>query len=480
MRLRPGGLTLCGSILVFGLALADALPGTGATHAARAGPASHPGSGPANSPGSGGSRADSVPYGRLEGIYALQDGRHLVITDLVDQMPGGAHQLMALEPGEGWVRTLYLEERGGLAFEAGGGFFQREPVVGHVTFAPGESAESDAVVWIDAGGREVRGVRAPVREREIRFRSGDAMLAGSLILPPDTVPGPHPALVFLHGSGPLTRRSPRQVGYQMAAHGVAAVVFDKRGTGGSEGSFRLNDIQGQARDAIAALDYARSLADLDPDRIGLYAASEGGFAAPHVVAERPDLAALICRVCSILPWAEAVPHYTRARLEGAGVPPAEIEEALAFVEAQVHFALHREGFAELERRYAEGRGSAWQQALGFQAPAPNPPDAPGWDAFREFLSPDPSDMYRSIDAPVLVVLGAADPRVPGEIHGARARELLSAGASSRWDVWVVPGANHGLMEVRTGPEGKDLAPDRYADGVHSRLVEWARSALHRP
>src|SRR5687767_2374358 len=45
----------------------------------------------------------------------------------------------------------------------------------------------------------VEGVESRGREEEVRFRNGEVELAGTLLLPDG--PGPHPAVVFLHGSG---------------------------------------------------------------------------------------------------------------------------------------------------------------------------------------------------------------------------------------------------------------------------------------
>src|SRR5262249_57516111 len=43
----------------------------------------------------------------------------------------------------------------------------------------------------------------PYKEEPVTFSNGDVRLAGMLLLPAG--PGPHPALVFVHGSGQGTR-----------------------------------------------------------------------------------------------------------------------------------------------------------------------------------------------------------------------------------------------------------------------------------
>ncbi|MER7036077.1 alpha/beta hydrolase family protein, partial [Streptomyces albidoflavus] len=71
-----------------------------------------------------------------------------------------------------------------------------------------------------------------------------ASLAGSLTLP--TGPGPHPAVLLLHGSGPLDRdgNAPklpvnlaRPVAEALAARGIATLRYDRRGAGATPGDW---------------------------------------------------------------------------------------------------------------------------------------------------------------------------------------------------------------------------------------------------
>jgi len=94
------------------------------------------------------------------------------------------------------------------------------------------------------------------QERAITFSNGDVTLAGSLLLPAtgDSLP----AVVFLHGSGSEGRWASRYLGTQLATHGIAALIFDKRGVGGSTGDWRRATLDDLAGDGVAAV--ARLLA----------------------------------------------------------------------------------------------------------------------------------------------------------------------------------------------------------------------------
>lgn len=126
------------------------------------------------------------------------------------------------------------------------------------------------------------------RRVEVRFRSGCEVLAGTLYLPPG--PGPHPAMVFVHGSG----RTPRLgigggwITTPLIEAGVAVLSYDKRGVGESEGRCcpgRDGDFDLLAADVEAAIDVLRAREDIDAAGIGLLGVSQAGWVIP-IVAER--------------------------------------------------------------------------------------------------------------------------------------------------------------------------------------------------
>ncbi|NBC16788.1 MAG: hypothetical protein GVY18_05645, partial [Bacteroidetes bacterium] len=77
--------------------------------------------------------------------------------------------------------------------------------------------------------RNLRPVTPPVRTEAVQFNHGDVTLSGTLVLP--DAPGPHPAVVFVHGRGRSRGnwRLPRAK--LLAERGIAALVYDKRGVG---------------------------------------------------------------------------------------------------------------------------------------------------------------------------------------------------------------------------------------------------------
>lgn len=130
-------------------------------------------------------------------------------------------------------------------------------------------------------------------EVEVRFTCVGAVQAGTLYLPKSD--GPHPAVVWVHGSGPMTRLTFGSTGIvaTLVQAGVAVLSYDKRGAGESEGHCCPGD-EGHfnllAADAAGAIKTLASRPDIDPSRIGLIGASQAGWIVPVAAAVTDHLA----------------------------------------------------------------------------------------------------------------------------------------------------------------------------------------------
>src|SRR5258708_24595284 len=91
------------------------------------------------------------------------------------------------------------------------------------------------------------------KQEEVSFRNGDVTLSGTLLLPLTEVP--HPAVVFLHGSGSEGRYAARFLAEYFTPHGIAALIYDKRGVGTSTGDWKRSDFNDLAGDSIAGIHF---------------------------------------------------------------------------------------------------------------------------------------------------------------------------------------------------------------------------------
>ncbi|HKE00623.1 MAG TPA: hypothetical protein VKE69_06405, partial [Planctomycetota bacterium] len=106
----------------------------------------------------------------------------------------------------------------------------------------------------------------PYSELAIRFSSGPLALSGTLLEP--SAPGPHPAIVFFHGSHSPRREDLWPYAEMFARAGFAGFVYDKRNVADEPNGPRRYSMEEIAADAMAAIDAIRSRPEIDAARIG--------------------------------------------------------------------------------------------------------------------------------------------------------------------------------------------------------------------
>src|SRR6266849_3156969 len=126
-------------------------------------------------------------------------------------------------------------------------------------------------------------------EQEITFGSPPLRLTGTLIRP--HARGNVPGIVLLHGSGPGPRSALRPMAERFVADGFAALVFDKRGSGGSAGSWTDASLDDLADDALVAVAFLKSQPGIDAHHVGMWGISQVGWVIPHVLSRQADTAA---------------------------------------------------------------------------------------------------------------------------------------------------------------------------------------------
>ena len=112
--------------------------------------------------------------------------------------------------------------------------------------------------------------------RDVEFNAEGTLLRGWHYLP-DGVTGPAPTIVMAHGFSAVKEMYLDAYAEVFAAAGLGALVFDNRNFGASEGEPRQEiDPWAQVRDYRHAITYARTLPEVDRDRIGVWGSSYSG------------------------------------------------------------------------------------------------------------------------------------------------------------------------------------------------------------
>lgn len=138
-----------------------------------------------------------------------------------------------------------------------------------------------------------------MREQDIRFRSGEIELAGTITLP--DLGGPFPGVLLITGSGQVDRNENGKkykinaffdISGYLAEKGIASLRYDKRGVGQSDGDYWATGFYDRVQDASAALQYLKQQQNLQSESIFVLGHSEGSFIAIRLAGSGADVAGI--------------------------------------------------------------------------------------------------------------------------------------------------------------------------------------------
>ena len=319
-----------------------------------------------------------------------------------------------------------------------------------------------------------------VQEQDFDFANGDTRLAGTLLLP-GTV-GPHPAVVFIHGSGRAVRDDFRAFAETFVNQGFAGLIYDKRGCGDSDGDWlKLADSEHSfstlAEDVVAGLRQLQSLHEIDPNKIGFWGISQGGWLGPLAASKTPEAAFVVSVSGPGVGGHEQMDFYVQNRLASDGCTREEIDHALD--ERKRTWDLVREiaatgrGWTELKDIIHQASQTKW----AYLVPAFLINDIDNLESnlrpFIEILERDPDFQYDPIPAleqtrcPVLAIWGEADIVVPVKKSMTVYQEALGRAGNDEVTFRLFPDADH-VLRVSEGS---------YAPGYLDTMTDWLRARV---
>lgn len=391
------------------------------------------------------------------GAYRLADGAIVDIAPVSDphglrwRLPDGRTGRLAQAGDGAWTSTLGWTDRAdGVSVSFG------ECGAGSITY----------------DGRE--GERLVFDVADTAFEGAGVTLAGRLVLPPGD--GPVPIVVEVHGSEHYSARVFNTRQRMFPARGIGVFVYDKRGTGGSQGRY-TQDFEVLSDDAVAALREARRLAGARAGRVGFGGGSQAGWVAPLAASKAEVDFVAIGYGLADSPLAEDRDEVMR-ELRAAGHGPEVLARAREVTDAtgEVMASGFKHGFEQLDAVREKYEGEPWWQDLGgeFTGELVQYPEValrlvgPMRDQGTSWRY-DTMPTLRGLQAPLLWVLAGADSEAPPE----ETRRRLLALADEGRPITVVefPGTDHGIVEFETAADGTRIET-READGYFRLLVDW--------
>lgn len=326
--------------------------------------------------------------------------------------------------GVGLAITLVVSAVGAVA----GPIWKPRPVDASVT-----SETPSTLIGSDA-------VTTPVGTHEViselhALRLTDTVTVTVQVRRPAGLEGGLPAVVFLHGAGTATHEGFALQAEQLASSGVVSLVPDKRM---DTYTTAWRDYVGMAADYQRTVDLARTLPQVDPARVGLYAESEGAYVAPIMAAEDPACAFVVLVSAPVVPPRQQGAFATDSYLRNVRVPP------------QLYRVIPR--------------------ALGAQLPG-------GRVNYADF---DPQPYQQRMIQPVLLAFGTGDAAMPIVQGAQQVIDDLAMAGNDGYTVRYYEGANHGIKigEQLAGTFSDDLT--RWIQGLPLTATAAPRIAGDQP
>jgi pimeloyl-ACP methyl ester carboxylesterase len=328
---------------------------------------------------------------------------------------------------------------------------------------------------IDAPFTGVRTDAAPpaVSEEAVSFTNGGVALSGTILFPAGE--GPFPAIVCTHGSGPGDRQfaAYRSEGVFYSRLGLAALIYDRRGSGKSEGDAATASMEDLADDALAGVELLKTKKTVGATEIGVSGVSQGGWITPLAASRSKAVAFVVVRSASgIDPMDQSIFNVENV-LRRAGQSESVVARATDLRKRL--YELARSGVPDpgLPGALEAAHSEPWFKDSALPYPLSVASVSPGE---RRFLTFEPLPAWERVTVPVLAIWGGSDIEVPA----GRSRDLIGAalerGGNRDRTLVLYPAADHALRIVRETGAPWDFP--RTAPGARLLIAEWLRERVH--
>jgi len=289
-------------------------------------------------------------------------------------------------------------------------------------------------------------------------------------------------VVLVHGAERESARESYALQRLLPAENVGAFVYDKRGTGGSEGKY-TQDFDTLADDVVAAMREAKRIAGTRSARIGYQGGSQGGWVAP-LAATRVPIDFVIVSFGLAVSVIDEDQQEVALEMRLKGHSEEEISKALEVASAAeaVFESGFTKGFERFDAVRAKYRNEPWYKDLhGNYTHFILPYTAAeirekgkdfilitGQTPFRY----NPMPTLRAVKAPQLWILGEDDLEAPSAETSRRIKVLITE--EKPITLALFPHAEHGMTEYEVAPDGERVST-RYAPGYFDMMRDFARN-----
>lgn len=309
----------------------------------------------------------------------------------------------------------------------------------------------------------------PYRIERVTLPRGGFTLAG-LLYAPEGARGA-PAVLLLQGSSTPLADSYRAFADRFARAGIAALVFDRRGSGASGGDGRNCTYADLADDAAAWMRFLAAHPAIDSTRLGLWGLSQGGLLAPLVRARAPLVRAIVAVGAPGIPIGDVAAYQDSLALRRLGAPLEPAARAASAHRALTRWIGTRSGGERLAAELAQFTASDWGQRTSLPHAPPDSTRLRSW--YWGERARDPVEWWRSVHVPVLLLWGEEDELVPAAVSAHAISQALASAGDRDVTVRTFPKANHTVRMVHLPGEATEVWDwPKPAPGYPDTVTAW--------
>ncbi len=291
------------------------------------------------------------------------------------------------------------------------------------------------------------------RVHDFPVSSNGITLSAKLYLPKEE--GPWPAIILVPGGfneTDLIMQSPRYEAPRLAQCGFAALVYYKRGTGLSGGTYADATYDDFIDDVGSIAKQLARHSDIDNARIGACGGSGGGFVASIAAARYPEISFVINKSGPIVPMEEENDFNIAYALRTRGFADSLVDLVLPLWKRH-HAAWAKADTVELRMVAAEIKA---KRKIYDPFLLPTPYNEVFTDTNLVFLWPkfrsaarDHLSELETVRKKWLSIYGAKDPIVPVKSCVQNIERLMNMSGNDQYSVIVLPDVDHSFIDTES-------------------------------
>lgn len=314
---------------------------------------------------------------------------------------------------------------------------------------------------------------------------------------------PYPAIVLLHGSDRSGLNDPYYMEHaeRLIQSGLAVLRYEVPSS--NESAFET--LEYRTEEAIAAIQYLQSRVDIQPNTVGLWGISQGGWICQMAAASYEGVAFIIPVSGPGVTPVEQEVYRVEAESRAAGLNQDEIAKAVLMRRAMADIVLKKPIYREVNLSDSQSLGDgpwrkmvdvvyassplepgaefeavmgilktikdeSWTRSLHLNEVLPKlsglPPQAWGMvkAQMRAVMEVEPANFLTKVRCPVLAIFGEDDTSVPVEKSVALYQQYLSEAGNQAVKIKVFPKASHTIRVV-----------EAFASGYFELMIDWLQN-----